>query len=89
MKDYEKDVIAIHKKTIDLAIKIQEVVDEYLRTEDELLPVNDRFLVASRAVNVQAKRWCEHFHSEFNAEKYLERITNKDKLQGGIDGQRI
>lgn len=77
-EDFGKKVIANHGKTIELAKEIQAVVNKFLAKEDENLSVNDRFLVASRAINVQAKLWCEHFHNEFDATKYLENLVKDD-----------
>lgn len=82
MADSEEDnkiIIGIHTEVVTLAMELQEVINKYLVKGDseELLDANDRFLVASRAINIQAKRWFQHFHDEFNAEKSIEKLKAK------------
>lgn len=65
-KNHE-DIVKIHEEVIGLAQEMSKTIDSYFeKNTGDLLTNNDKFLVVSRAINVHAKKWFEHFYTQFD-----------------------
>jgi hypothetical protein len=67
----------MHGKVLSIMKDMQKVVDEFFAKEDEALTQNEKFLIASRAINIHGKKWYENFFIQFDPEKKFEEMREK------------
>jgi hypothetical protein len=78
-EDEKKDLVYnIHKEVVGLADQIKGCVDAYFAKDvSHLIDHNEKFLVISRAINISAKLWYDHFAREFNPENKVEKASKE------------